>query len=49
LSIGCSLGGNKLGAKGAMIMANLLETNTTITSLEYAASQLKSNCQQPLN
>ena len=35
-------------AEGAKIIANLLETNTTLTSVGYAAGRLSPYCQHPL-
>ena len=42
------LGGNSLKVEGAQIMADLLKTNTTITSLECAATRPILCCQEPL-
>ena len=39
------LGGNSLKVEGAQIMADLLKTNTTITSLECAAARPLLYCQ----
>ena len=44
----CSIGGNELGVDGAKIMADLLKTNTTLTSVGYAAGRLSPYCQHPL-
>ena len=43
--LGRSLGWNELKAEGAQIMANLLKTNTTITTLECAAARPLLHCQ----
>ena len=46
--VSLNLGDNQLRVEGAKIIANLLETNTTLTSVRYAANCPISYCQQPL-
>ena len=41
------MGGNELKVEGAKIMADLLKTNTTLTSIEYAASYPSPHRQHP--
>ena len=44
----CSLPYNDLGVSGAEHLAGALKENKTLTSLEYAAAPLHSDCQEPL-
>jgi hypothetical protein len=44
----CSLDFNGLKVEGAQVIAELLKTNTTLTSVRYATTCPNPYCQQPL-